>query len=164
VPAAFTGSLSLHQRSESTESIESIVRRCAHQSSNRRQHACVWSLLSAYQLSCMHLPNLLIFVRWSSFRTYQAGLMYADAKGGRAAHYIKTHVPGVAPTDDHCMLVEMGSRAAFVVAFLLRAIYAGTQILTKAAFDEGMNTSVFVFYRHLTGILFLVPIAFVLER
>ncbi|XP_020405243.1 WAT1-related protein At5g64700 isoform X1 [Zea mays] len=71
---------------------------------------------------------------------------------------------GVAPTDDHCMLVEMGSRAAFVVAFLLRAIYAGTQILTKAAFDEGMNTSVFVFYRHLTGILFLVPIAFVLER
>ncbi|XP_066308944.1 WAT1-related protein At5g64700-like [Miscanthus floridulus] len=58
----------------------------------------------------------------------------------------------------------MGNRAAFVVAFLLRALYGGMQIVTKAAFDEGMSTSVFVFYRHLTGILFLVPIAFVLER
>ena len=64
-------------------------------------------------------------------------------------------------TDDRCRPVEMGNRAAFVVAFLLRAIFGGMQIVTKAAFDEGMSTSVFVFYRHLTGILFLVPIAFV---
>jgi hypothetical protein len=78
--------------------------------------------------------------------------------------YIKNHAcPGV-PTDDRCRPVKMGNRAAFVVAFLLRAIYGGMQIVTKAAFDEGMSTSVFVFYRHLTGILFLVPIAFVLER
>lgn len=65
---------------------------------------------------------------------------------------------------ESCRPVEMGNRAVFVVAFLLRAIYGGMQILTKEAFDEGMSTSVFVFYRHLTGILFLVPIAFVLER
>ncbi|WVZ70149.1 hypothetical protein U9M48_018838 [Paspalum notatum var. saurae] len=58
----------------------------------------------------------------------------------------------------------MGNRAAFVVAFLLRAIYGGMQIVTKDAFNEGMSTSVFVFYRHVTAILFLVPIAFVLER
>ncbi|OEL25860.1 WAT1-related protein [Dichanthelium oligosanthes] len=58
----------------------------------------------------------------------------------------------------------MGNRAAFVVAFLLRAIYGGMQIVTKNAFDEGMSTTVFVFYRHLTAILFLVPVAFVLER
>ncbi|CAL4949332.1 unnamed protein product [Urochloa decumbens] len=58
----------------------------------------------------------------------------------------------------------MGNTSAFVVAFLLRAIYGGMQIVTKNAFDEGMNTAVFVFYRHLTGILFLVPVAFVLER
>ncbi|CAL4975928.1 unnamed protein product [Urochloa decumbens] len=58
----------------------------------------------------------------------------------------------------------MGNTSAFVVAFLLRAIYGGMQIVTKNAFDEGMSTAVFVFYRHLTGILFLVPVAFVLER
>ncbi|TVU34044.1 hypothetical protein EJB05_15868, partial [Eragrostis curvula] len=60
--------------------------------------------------------------------------------------------------------VAMGSRTAFVVAFLLRAIYGGMQIVTKDAFNEGMSTYVFVFYRHATAILFLVPISFVLER
>ncbi|XP_039847864.1 WAT1-related protein At5g64700-like isoform X1 [Panicum virgatum] len=58
----------------------------------------------------------------------------------------------------------MGNRTAFVVAFLLRAIYGGMQIVTKNAFNEGMSTTVFVFYRHLVAILFLVPVAFVLER
>ena len=58
----------------------------------------------------------------------------------------------------------MGNRAAFVVAFLLRAIYGGMQIVTKNAFNEGMSTTVFVLYRHLVAILFLVPVAFVLER
>lgn len=67
------------------------------------------------------------------------------------------------PTDC-CRPVEMGNRAAFVIAFLLRAIYGGMQIVTKDAFNEGMSTSVFVFYRHVTAILFLVPIAFLLER
>ena len=60
--------------------------------------------------------------------------------------------------------VAMGNRTAFVVAFLLRAIYGGMQIVTKNAFNEGMSTTVFVFYRHLVAILFLVPVAFVLER
>ncbi|XP_062184694.1 WAT1-related protein At5g64700-like [Phragmites australis] len=58
----------------------------------------------------------------------------------------------------------MSNRAAFVVAVLLRSIYGGMQIVTKDAFNEGMSTSVFVFYRHATAILFLVPVAFVLER
>lgn len=58
----------------------------------------------------------------------------------------------------------MGNRAAFVVAFLIRFIYGGMQIVTKDAFNEGMSTSVFVFYRHAIAILFLVPVAFVLER
>uniref|UniRef100_A0A0E0MXS8 EamA domain-containing protein n=1 Tax=Oryza rufipogon TaxID=4529 RepID=A0A0E0MXS8_ORYRU len=40
----------------------------------------------------------------------------------------------------------------------------GMQIVTKFAFNEGMSTSVFVFYRHVIAILFLVPVAFVLER
>ncbi|XP_052168344.1 WAT1-related protein At5g64700-like [Oryza glaberrima] len=58
----------------------------------------------------------------------------------------------------------MGTRAAFVVAFLIRSLYGGMQIVTKFAFNEGMSTSVFVFYRHVIAILFLVPVAFVLER
>ncbi|XP_006644287.1 WAT1-related protein At5g64700-like [Oryza brachyantha] len=58
----------------------------------------------------------------------------------------------------------MGSRTAFVVAFLIRFLYGGMQIVTKDAFNEGMSTSVFVFYRHVIAILFLVPVAFVLER
>ncbi|KAJ4760786.1 WAT1-related protein [Rhynchospora pubera] len=53
---------------------------------------------------------------------------------------------------------------AYVIVFLIRFIYAIMQILTKATFDNGMSTSVFVFYRHLVASLFLIPIAFVLER
>ncbi|XP_021309000.1 WAT1-related protein At5g64700 [Sorghum bicolor] len=46
---------------------------------------------------------------------------------------------------------------------ILRSIYGGMHIVAKGAFDEGMSTSVFVFYRHATAILFMVPVAFVLE-
>ncbi|GJN18606.1 hypothetical protein PR202_gb05781 [Eleusine coracana subsp. coracana] len=38
------------------------------------------------------------------------------------------------------------------------------QIVTKDAFNQGMSTSVFVFYRHATAILFLVPVSYLLER
>uniref|UniRef100_A0A0D9V1U5 WAT1-related protein n=1 Tax=Leersia perrieri TaxID=77586 RepID=A0A0D9V1U5_9ORYZ len=60
--------------------------------------------------------------------------------------------------------LPMGSSTVFVVAFLIRALYGGMQIVTKNAFNEGMSTYVFVFYRHVIAILFLVPVAFVLER
>ncbi|CAL4949337.1 unnamed protein product [Urochloa decumbens] len=56
------------------------------------------------------------------------------------------------------------TRAAFVVALILRSIYGGMHIVAKGAFDEGMSTSVFVLYRHAIGVLFLLPVAFVLER
>jgi hypothetical protein len=58
----------------------------------------------------------------------------------------------------------MATRAAFVVALILRSIYGGMPIVAKGAFDEGMSISVFVLYRHATAILILVPVAFVLER
>ncbi|KAL5222596.1 hypothetical protein ABZP36_027309 [Zizania latifolia] len=58
----------------------------------------------------------------------------------------------------------MGNREALVVAFFVRSIYGGAQIVTKNAFNRGMSSSVFVFYRHAIAILFLVPVAFVLER
>ncbi|CAL4975932.1 unnamed protein product [Urochloa decumbens] len=60
--------------------------------------------------------------------------------------------------------VMTATRAAFVVALILRSIYGGMHIVAKGAFDEGMSTSVFVLYRHAIGVLFLLPVAFVLER
>ncbi|KAI5009612.1 hypothetical protein ZWY2020_011749 [Hordeum vulgare] len=58
----------------------------------------------------------------------------------------------------------MGNRAPYVVSFLLRFIYAVMQILTKVAFNQGTSTYVLVFYRHLIGTMFLLPIAFAIER
>uniref|UniRef100_K3XRW6 WAT1-related protein n=1 Tax=Setaria italica TaxID=4555 RepID=K3XRW6_SETIT len=58
----------------------------------------------------------------------------------------------------------MATRAAFVVALILRSIYGGMNIVAKGAFDEGMSTSVFVLYRHAIAIPFLLPIAYMLER
>ncbi|CAL9185641.1 unnamed protein product, partial [Musa hybrid cultivar] len=51
-----------------------------------------------------------------------------------------------------------------LVVLLIRVIYAGMQIIIKAAFDGGMNAAVFVFYRQLIATLFLVPVALVVER
>nr|XP_029122815.1 WAT1-related protein At5g64700 isoform X2 [Elaeis guineensis] len=58
----------------------------------------------------------------------------------------------------------MGNMKVYAVAFLIRFIYAVMQILTKAAFDGGMSTFIYVFYRQLIGTLFVAPIALVLER
>uniref|UniRef100_A0A0D9V1U2 WAT1-related protein n=1 Tax=Leersia perrieri TaxID=77586 RepID=A0A0D9V1U2_9ORYZ len=58
----------------------------------------------------------------------------------------------------------MGNREVLLVAFFIRSIYGGVQIVTKIAFNRGMSTTVFVFYRHAIAILFLVPVAFVVER
>ncbi|RWW02289.1 hypothetical protein GW17_00034636 [Ensete ventricosum] len=46
-----------------------------------------------------------------------------------------------------------------LVVLLIRVIYTGMQIITKAAFDGGMNTAVIVFYRQLIATLLLVPVA-----
>ncbi|KAG8051698.1 hypothetical protein GUJ93_ZPchr0001g32691 [Zizania palustris] len=58
----------------------------------------------------------------------------------------------------------MGNRRVLVVAFFIRSIYGGVQIVTKNAFNRGMSTSVFVFYRHAVAVVFLAPVAFVLHR
>lgn len=52
----------------------------------------------------------------------------------------------------------------YLVVLLIRVIYTGMQIIIKAAFDGGMNTAVFVFYRQLIATLILVPVALVVER
>ncbi|KAM0868676.1 hypothetical protein ACQ4PT_041164 [Festuca glaucescens] len=57
----------------------------------------------------------------------------------------------------------MGNGKVYATIVLISLIYAGMHILTKAAFEEGMSTTVFVFYRHAVAAIFLAPFAFFLE-
>ncbi|KAL0395546.1 UNVERIFIED_CONTAM: WAT1-related protein [Sesamum calycinum] len=52
---------------------------------------------------------------------------------------------------------------SFVAVVAIQLIYAGYFLLTKVAFDVGMNTFVFVFYRQAAASLFLAPIAIFFE-
>uniref|UniRef100_A0A8R7PM45 WAT1-related protein n=1 Tax=Triticum urartu TaxID=4572 RepID=A0A8R7PM45_TRIUA len=58
----------------------------------------------------------------------------------------------------------MGNTTPYVLSFLLRFIYGVMHILTKAAFNEGTSTYVLNFYRHAIATMFLLPIAFAIER
>ncbi|XP_062187761.1 WAT1-related protein At5g64700-like [Phragmites australis] len=63
------------------------------------------------------------------------------------------------------MLANMGGGAkALTAVVLIRLMYSGMHVMSKVALDEGMNPLVFVFYRHTTAALVLIPIAFILER
>ncbi|KAK3125196.1 hypothetical protein QOZ80_7BG0601570 [Eleusine coracana subsp. coracana] len=57
----------------------------------------------------------------------------------------------------------MGNAKVYSTVVLIRLIYAGMHILTKAAFNEGTSTTVFVFYRHAVAAVFLLPFAYFLE-
>ncbi|KAL6840601.1 hypothetical protein ACP4OV_029465 [Aristida adscensionis] len=54
----------------------------------------------------------------------------------------------------------MSNGKVYAIIVLIRLIYAGMHILTKAAFNEGTSTTVFVFYRHAVAAIFLLPFAF----
>ncbi|CAL5097391.1 unnamed protein product [Urochloa decumbens] len=55
-------------------------------------------------------------------------------------------------------------KKAYAVAMVIQAIMASTVILSKAAFDRGLSTFVYVFYRLAAASLFLTPLAILLER
>ncbi|CAL5062462.1 unnamed protein product [Urochloa decumbens] len=55
----------------------------------------------------------------------------------------------------------MGNGKVYATVVLIRLIYAGMHILTKASFNEGTSTTVFVFYRHAVAAIFLLPFAFI---
>ncbi|KAK3125197.1 hypothetical protein QOZ80_7BG0601580 [Eleusine coracana subsp. coracana] len=62
-------------------------------------------------------------------------------------------------------LAKMGSSAkAYAAVVLIRLMYSGMHVMSKVALDQGMNPLVFVFYRHTTAALVLIPITFLLER
>ncbi|CAN6344964.1 unnamed protein product [Urochloa humidicola] len=58
----------------------------------------------------------------------------------------------------------MEAKKPYVIAVIIQLIYTGMFVVSKAAFDQGMNTYVFIFYRMVAASLLLLPIAIVLER
>jgi hypothetical protein len=57
-----------------------------------------------------------------------------------------------------------GKKKAYAVAMVIQVIFASTVIVSKAAFDRGLSTFVYVFYRLAAASLFLTPLAILLER
>ncbi|XP_060186521.1 WAT1-related protein At5g64700-like [Lycium barbarum] len=57
-----------------------------------------------------------------------------------------------------------GKRKTCVAVLVIQGIYTGMFLLSKVAFDVGMNPFVFVFYRQAAAAVFLAPIAMFLER
>jgi len=51
----------------------------------------------------------------------------------------------------------------YVVVFVIQTIYAAMYLLSKAAFDHGINNFIFVFYRQAVATIFLIPFAFIFE-
>ncbi|XP_071713747.1 WAT1-related protein At5g64700 [Rutidosis leptorrhynchoides] len=58
----------------------------------------------------------------------------------------------------------MGEKKCYLSVVVIQLIYTGMFLVSKAVFDGGMNTYIFVFYRQAAGTLFLVPFAFFVER
>ncbi|WVZ95730.1 hypothetical protein U9M48_041457 [Paspalum notatum var. saurae] len=56
------------------------------------------------------------------------------------------------------------SKKAYVVAIIVQIIYTGMYVVSKAAFNHGMSTFVFIFYRQAAATVLLLPLAIVLER
>ncbi|XP_024437783.1 WAT1-related protein At5g64700 isoform X2 [Populus trichocarpa] len=57
----------------------------------------------------------------------------------------------------------MGEKKPYLAVLLVQSIYGGMFMISKAAFNGGMNNYVFVFYRQAAATLFLAPFAFYFE-
>jgi drug/metabolite transporter (DMT)-like permease len=55
--------------------------------------------------------------------------------------------------------MDDGSKKAYAVAISVQLVYTGMFVISKAAFDHGINTFVFMFYRQAAGSLLLLPLA-----
>ena len=58
----------------------------------------------------------------------------------------------------------MEAKKPYLIAIVIQLIYAGMFVVSKAAFDLGINTLVFIFYRMAAASLLLLPVAIILER
>ncbi|CAN6287465.1 unnamed protein product [Urochloa humidicola] len=60
--------------------------------------------------------------------------------------------------------MEAGIMKPYCAAIAIQLIYTGMFVISKAAFNQGMNTYVFIFYRQAAGSLLLLPIALLQRR
>ncbi|CAA6663784.1 unnamed protein product [Spirodela intermedia] len=58
----------------------------------------------------------------------------------------------------------MEEKTAYLVVMVVQFIYAGMYVLTKAAFNTGVDTFVFVFYRQAAATVFIAPAAIISGR
>ncbi|KAK1610196.1 hypothetical protein QYE76_033869 [Lolium multiflorum] len=58
-------------------------------------------------------------------------------------------------------MVMDGGKTPYVVAVAIQVIYMGLFVVSKAAFDSGINTYVFIFYRLAAASALLLPIALI---
>ncbi|XP_073106862.1 WAT1-related protein At5g64700-like [Elaeis guineensis] len=58
----------------------------------------------------------------------------------------------------------MAGKKPYIAVVLIQFLFTGMAILSKVAFDGGMNTFVFVFYRQAIAAVFLTPMAIFFER
>ncbi|XP_066325107.1 WAT1-related protein At5g64700-like [Miscanthus floridulus] len=56
------------------------------------------------------------------------------------------------------------SMKPYYVAILIQLIYTGMFVISKAAFNQGMNTYIYIFYRQAAGSLILLPIALLRKK
>ncbi|WOL11191.1 WAT1-related protein [Canna indica] len=52
----------------------------------------------------------------------------------------------------------------YIASILIQLTYTGFYVISKAAFDKGVSTYVFIFYRQATASVLLAPIAMIFER
>ncbi|GJM99761.1 hypothetical protein PR202_ga16891 [Eleusine coracana subsp. coracana] len=60
--------------------------------------------------------------------------------------------------------MDATSKKASIVAIAVQLILTGMSVVSKAAFNQGMSTFVFVFYRQAAGSVLLLPLAMLLHR
>uniref|UniRef100_A0A0E0JFF3 EamA domain-containing protein n=1 Tax=Oryza punctata TaxID=4537 RepID=A0A0E0JFF3_ORYPU len=58
----------------------------------------------------------------------------------------------------------MDAKKPYVIVIVIQVINTGLFVISKAAFNQGMNTFIFIFYRQAVASLLLLPLAIVLER
>uniref|UniRef100_A0ACD5WKM1 Uncharacterized protein n=1 Tax=Avena sativa TaxID=4498 RepID=A0ACD5WKM1_AVESA len=52
----------------------------------------------------------------------------------------------------------------YIVAVIIQLIYTGMFVVSKASFNQGMSTYVFIFYRQASGSILLLPLAILQQR
>nr|TKW32482.1 hypothetical protein SEVIR_2G171100v2 [Setaria viridis]TKW32485.1 hypothetical protein SEVIR_2G171100v2 [Setaria viridis] len=60
--------------------------------------------------------------------------------------------------------MDAASKKAYVIAITVQVILTGMAVISKAAFNAGMSTFVFVFYRQAAGSILMLPLALFLQR